>query len=118
MPGLQLATIRFASSSSLSCRTLLTRPAGGERGPYGRHLAGISALQIHRRRRLRSAGLALWDVMSNASSRRFPVTVTHLPVMRCEICHRTVAYRPGKASEVLTEHYRRAHPKALERPSR
>ena len=29
-----------------------------------------------------------------------------------------VAYRPGKASEVLTEHYRRAHPKALERPSR
>jgi len=56
--------------------------------------------------------------MSNASSRRFPVTVTHLPVMRCQICHRTVAYRPGKASEVLTEHYRRAHPEALERPSR
>jgi hypothetical protein len=33
--------------------------------------------------------------------------------MRCQICHRTVAYRPGKASEVLTEHYSRAHPKRL-----
>jgi hypothetical protein len=56
--------------------------------------------------------------MSNVSSRRFPVTVTHLPVMRCQVCHRTVAYRPGKASEVLTEHYRRAHPEVLERASR
>ena len=65
-----------------------------------------------------ATGLASPDLMSNPSSRRFPVTVTHLPVTRCQICHRTVAYRPGKASEVLTEHYRRAHPKALERPSR
>jgi hypothetical protein len=56
--------------------------------------------------------------MSTANSRRFPVTVTQLPVMRCQICHRTVAYRPGKASEVLTEHYRRNHPEALERASR
>ena len=39
--------------------------------------------------------------MSNSSS-RFPVTATHLPVMRCQICHRTGAYRPGKATEVLT----------------
>jgi hypothetical protein len=51
--------------------------------------------------------------MTKPSSRRFPVTVTQLPVMRCQICHRTVAYRPGKASEVLTEHYQRAHPEAL-----
>jgi hypothetical protein len=39
------------------------------------------------------------------------VTVTQLPVTRCQICHRTVAYRPGNLTEVLTEHYRRAHPK-------
>ncbi|HUZ35528.1 MAG TPA: hypothetical protein VMV17_04290 [Streptosporangiaceae bacterium] len=56
--------------------------------------------------------------MSTSGSRRFPVTVTHLPVMRCQICQRTVAYRPGKASEVLTEHYRRAHPEALRLPAR
>jgi hypothetical protein len=36
----------------------------------------------------------------------------------CQICHRTVAYRPGNLSEVLTEHYRRAHPEALGIPSR
>jgi hypothetical protein len=51
--------------------------------------------------------------MSKSHSRRFPVTVTHLPVTRCQICHRTVAYRPGTLSEVLTEHYRRAHPEEL-----
>ena len=65
-----------------------------------------------------AAGLASSEVMSNSRSRRFPVTVTHLLVTRCQICHRTVAYRPGKASEVLTEHYRRAHPEALGLPSR
>jgi hypothetical protein len=74
------------------------------------------------RRRLRGkitpAGLALWKQMSKSSPRRFPVTVTQLPVTRCEICHRTVAYRPGSLSEVLTEHYRRAHPEALGIPSR
>jgi hypothetical protein len=51
--------------------------------------------------------------MKNSASTRFPVTVTHLPVMRCEICLRTVAYRPGQASAVLTGHYLRAHPEAL-----
>ena len=54
------------------------------------------------------------EVMNNSSTRRFPVTVTHLPVTRCQICHRTVAYRPGNPSEVLTEHYRQAHPDVLE----
>jgi len=43
--------------------------------------------------------------MSKSPSRRFPVTVTQLPVTRCQICHRTVAYRPGNLTEVLTEHY-------------
>jgi hypothetical protein len=51
--------------------------------------------------------------MSKSGSSRFPVTVTHLPVTRCQICQRTVAYRPGQASAVLTEHYRRSHPEAL-----
>jgi hypothetical protein len=58
------------------------------------------------------------EVMSKSSSRRFPVTVTQLPLTRCQICQRTVAYQPGKVSEVLTEHYRRAHPEALGIPSR
>jgi hypothetical protein len=55
--------------------------------------------------------------MSKPSSRRFPVTVTQLPVTRCQICQRTVAYRPGSISEVLTKHYHRAHPEALGVPS-
>jgi hypothetical protein len=63
------------------------------------------------------AGLASWKVMSTPRSRRFPVTVTHLPVTRCQICDRTLAYRPGNISEVLTAHYRRAHPEALGIPS-
>ena len=58
------------------------------------------------------------EAMSKSSSRRFPVTVTHLPVTRCQICRRTIAYRPGSLNEVLTEHYRRAHPGALGLPSR
>jgi hypothetical protein len=49
-----------------------------------------------------------------AACPRFPVSVTHLPVTRCQICQRTVAYRPGTLTEVLTGHYRRAHPEALD----
>jgi hypothetical protein len=64
-----------------------------------------------------AAGLASWMVMSTSQSRRFPVTVTRLPVARCQICHQTVAYRPGNLSEALTEHYRQAHPQALGLPS-
>ena len=64
-----------------------------------------------------SDGAAIIEMMSNSHSRRFPMTVTHLPVTRCQICDRTVAHQPGKASEVLTEHYRRAHPEALGLPS-
>jgi hypothetical protein len=55
--------------------------------------------------------------MSTSRSPSFPVTVTHLPVTRCQVCDRTLAYRPGNISEVLTEHYRRAHPEALAFPS-
>ncbi len=58
--------------------------------------------------------------MSKSPSGRFPVTVTQLPVTRCRICHRIVAsaYRPGDLSEVLTGHYRRAHPESLGLESR
>ena len=51
--------------------------------------------------------------MSRSESSRFPVTVTRLPVTRCEVCGRTLAYRPGQASTVLTQHYNRVHPEAL-----
>lgn len=56
--------------------------------------------------------------MSKSPSHRFPVTVTQLPVTRCQICNRTVAYRPGNLTEVLTEHYRRDHPEDLNLVSR
>jgi hypothetical protein len=46
------------------------------------------------------------------------VTVTQLPVTHCQICHRTVAYRPGGLGKVLTEHYRWAHPEAFGLPAR
>jgi hypothetical protein len=51
--------------------------------------------------------------MSRSDSPKFPVTVSQLPVTRCDICGRTLAYRPGKASEVLTTHYTKMHPDAL-----
>lgn len=56
--------------------------------------------------------------MSKPAARGFPVTVTRLPVTRCQICGRTVAYRPGTVNEVLTKHYRRAHPEAMGLSSR
>ena len=52
--------------------------------------------------------------VSTSNTRRFPVTVTRLPVIRCQLCQRTMACRPGEASTVLTEHYRREHPGKLE----
>jgi hypothetical protein len=61
--------------------------------------------------------LALWSLMSPSASRRFPVTVTQLPVVRCQVCQRTIAHQPGKASEVLTDHYQRAHPEKLGMPA-
>jgi hypothetical protein len=51
--------------------------------------------------------------MSRSEGPRFPVTVTRLPVTRCEVCGRTLAHRPGQASAVLTKHYLRMHPDAL-----
>ena len=45
------------------------------------------------------------------------MTVSRLPVTRCEVCGRTLAYRPGQASAVLTQHYNRMHPEALAGPA-
>jgi hypothetical protein len=51
--------------------------------------------------------------MSKSNPARFPVTVTHLPLSRCQVCQRTIASRTGQASAALTEHYRREHPDVL-----
>jgi hypothetical protein len=51
--------------------------------------------------------------MSKSNTARFPVTITRLPVSRCQVCQRTFASKPGEASAVLTEHYRREHPDIL-----
>ena len=64
-----------------------------------------------------AARLALQEMTGKPGSRRFPVTVTHLPVTRCQICHHTIAYRPGKASDALTGHCRQAHPATPGLPS-
>jgi len=48
----------------------------------------------------------------------WPIAATGICHRRSTLTHRTVAYRPGKVSEVVTEHYRRAHPEALGLPSR
>jgi hypothetical protein len=55
--------------------------------------------------------------MSKSNRTRFPVTVTRLPVSRCQICQRTIASRTGQASAALTEHYRREHPEILDTAS-
>ena len=52
-------------------------------------------------------------VMTNVKPSRHPVTVTRLPVVRCAVCRRTVAHRPGEASVVLTKHYQKAHPEMV-----
>jgi hypothetical protein len=54
--------------------------------------------------------------MTRSASKSFPVTVTQLPVTRCKICQRTVAYRPGEASNALTKHYELKHKDALGGP--
>ncbi len=51
--------------------------------------------------------------MTRSAVKNFPVTVSQLPVTRCEICQRTVAYRPGGASAALTKHYELRHKDAL-----
>ncbi len=44
---------------------------------------------------------------------RFPVTVTQLPLVRCDLCRTRLPHRPGQASEVLTRHYESQHLSAI-----
>ena len=83
-------------------------PALPASAPAGRGLPETSTDQVT------PDGVASWTEMSKSPSRRFPVTVTHLPVTRCQLCHRAVACRPGAISQALTGHYRRAHRGALD----
>jgi hypothetical protein len=39
----------------------------------------------------------------------FPVTVTQLPKVRCQVCRTQIPHRPGEASSVLTRHYEAEH---------
>ena len=58
-----------------------------------------------------------WDEtiapMSKITRKTFPVTVTQLPVVRCQVCGRTIANRHASAGDTLTDHYRREHPELL-----
>ena len=48
-------------------------------------------------------------IMVRSKTRKFPVTVTQLPLVRCAICGRMLAHQKGAAAEALTVHYTRAH---------
>ena len=48
-----------------------------------------------------------------ADRRSFPVTVTQLPTVRCQVCGGTVAHRRGEVGAALTTHYEREHPELL-----
>src|SRR5829696_480178 len=45
------------------------------------------------------------EAMTHSAPSRYPITVTRLPLVRCAVCRRTIAHRPGDASVVLTKHY-------------
>jgi hypothetical protein len=51
--------------------------------------------------------------MSRPTRKAFPVTITRLPVVRCQICGTSVAKARTSAGDALTEHYRREHPERL-----
>ena len=53
------------------------------------------------------------EAMTNSASSRYPITVTRLPLVRCAVCRRTIAHRPGDASVVLTKHYEKTHPEMV-----
>ena len=53
------------------------------------------------------------SMSSSHGPSHYPVELAYLPVVRCAVCRRTVAHRPGQASEVLSKHYERVHPEML-----
>jgi hypothetical protein len=44
-------------------------------------------------------------------SKKQPVTVGKLPVVKCELCKRKMAFRPDKTTgqKVLNDHYKQVH---------
>ena len=61
------------------------------------------------RTRSASGRAGLIEVMSNSSSRRSPDHYRYTGRALSDF-RRTIAYRPVNLSQVLTQHYRRAHP--------
>jgi hypothetical protein len=51
-------------------------------------------------------------VMSR-TRKTFPVTVSRLPMIRCQVCGRSVAHPRTSPGVALTEHYNREHPELL-----
>ena len=63
---------------------------------------------------MKAGAITRWLPLRTRSARPRPrFAFTRLPLTRCEICGRTLAYQPGQASAVLTKHYLRMHPEAL-----
>ena len=48
-------------------------------------------------------------IMARSKTRKFPVTVTQLPLVRCSVCGRMLPHQKGAAADVLTVHYAQAH---------
>lgn len=63
--------------------------------------------------RWQDAGVATSQRLQSTRRRAFPVVVRQLPLVRCSLCDRTLAHRPGQVTTVLTTHYQREHPEAL-----
>ena len=47
--------------------------------------------------------------------RAFPVTVTQMPTVRCQVCGASVPHLKGQLTAVLTAHYEREHADLLTR---
>ena len=117
-PSLALVTIAANSRSSSAIRSSVLVAIGGQPGLCGTRVSHLRRLSF--KVTIPSAGetkcpgsSGIVKVMTRSAAKSFPVTVTQLPVTRCEICQRTVAYRPGEASEALTKHYKLLHKDAL-----
>jgi hypothetical protein len=110
------ATAVFAGSAARSTPTVSTcRPYDRQPSPSrtSAYEAALPCGQTKRRRWALARPAGRMEAMSNSTPYRHPVTVTHLPVVRCAVCRRTVAHQPGQASVVLTKHYEKAHPEMV-----
>ena len=76
-------------------------------------MRGARAEMRPERRRVPEGWTGTMETMSNSASSCYPITVTGLPLVRCAVCRRTIAHRPGDASVVLTKHYEKTHPEMV-----